>query len=83
MLLLNTGALSLTSNIFISISDVPELGGAPPSTALNMSCIRGFSSRSRAFCSTNSGDTRSPLLCHHTLRIIITEIVLLHYAIDQ
>uniref|UniRef100_A0A4W6BN48 Uncharacterized protein n=1 Tax=Lates calcarifer TaxID=8187 RepID=A0A4W6BN48_LATCA len=51
------------SSTFISISDVPEFGGDPPSTAVNRSCSCGFFSRSSAFCSTNSGDTLSPLLC--------------------
>uniref|UniRef100_A0A8C4DQX1 Uncharacterized protein n=1 Tax=Dicentrarchus labrax TaxID=13489 RepID=A0A8C4DQX1_DICLA len=51
------------SNTFISISDVPEFGGLPPSTAVNTSCICGLFSRSRAFCSTNSGDILSSLVC--------------------
>uniref|UniRef100_A0A3Q0SC92 Uncharacterized protein n=1 Tax=Amphilophus citrinellus TaxID=61819 RepID=A0A3Q0SC92_AMPCI len=51
------------SNTFISISDVPVFGGDPPSTAVNKSCIFAFFSRSKAFCSTNSGDILSPLLC--------------------
>uniref|UniRef100_A0A3B4UYZ4 Uncharacterized protein n=1 Tax=Seriola dumerili TaxID=41447 RepID=A0A3B4UYZ4_SERDU len=51
------------SSTFISISDVPEFGLDPPSTAINRSCRFGFFSRSRAFCNTNSGYMFSPLLC--------------------
>uniref|UniRef100_A0A3Q3KZN7 Uncharacterized protein n=1 Tax=Mastacembelus armatus TaxID=205130 RepID=A0A3Q3KZN7_9TELE len=56
------------SSTFISISDVPEFGGDPPSTAVKMSWIYGFFSRSRDFCSTNSGDILSPLLCVSRLK---------------
>uniref|UniRef100_A0A8D2ZI00 Secreted protein n=1 Tax=Scophthalmus maximus TaxID=52904 RepID=A0A8D2ZI00_SCOMX len=67
-LLLNIGALSLISRTFISISDVPEFGGDPPSTAVNRRWRCGFFSRSRAFCSTNFGDMLSPLLCVSRLK---------------
>uniref|UniRef100_A0A3B5L6T4 Uncharacterized protein n=1 Tax=Xiphophorus couchianus TaxID=32473 RepID=A0A3B5L6T4_9TELE len=51
------------SKTFISISDVPEFAGEPPSNAVNRSFIFDFVSRSKFFCSTSSGDMLSPLLC--------------------
>uniref|UniRef100_A0A8C6NYY5 Uncharacterized protein n=1 Tax=Nothobranchius furzeri TaxID=105023 RepID=A0A8C6NYY5_NOTFU len=51
------------SKTFISISDVPVFGGDPPSNAVNNSVKCGFVSRSKALCSTSSGDMLSPLLC--------------------
>uniref|UniRef100_A0A8C2WHV5 Uncharacterized protein n=1 Tax=Cyclopterus lumpus TaxID=8103 RepID=A0A8C2WHV5_CYCLU len=64
------------SSTFILISDVPEFGGVPPSTAVNMSCICGFFSRSRAFCSTNSGDKLSPRLCVDRLKYSLYVFIL-------
>uniref|UniRef100_A0A669ETX3 Uncharacterized protein n=2 Tax=Oreochromis TaxID=8139 RepID=A0A669ETX3_ORENI len=62
------------SNTRTSISDVPVFGGDPPSIAVNKSCILACFSRSRAFCSTNSGDMLFPLLCvarlKYSLRIV-------------
>uniref|UniRef100_A0A667WIL6 Uncharacterized protein n=1 Tax=Myripristis murdjan TaxID=586833 RepID=A0A667WIL6_9TELE len=49
------------SKILIIISEVPDLGGVPPSTAVSVSLIADCFSRSNAFCSTNSADTVSPL----------------------
>uniref|UniRef100_A0A8C7XS45 Uncharacterized protein n=1 Tax=Oryzias sinensis TaxID=183150 RepID=A0A8C7XS45_9TELE len=51
------------SNTFILISDVPDFGGDPPSTAVSRSSMFVFFSRSKPFCSTNSGEIIFPLLC--------------------
>uniref|UniRef100_A0A3P8V5K1 Uncharacterized protein n=1 Tax=Cynoglossus semilaevis TaxID=244447 RepID=A0A3P8V5K1_CYNSE len=41
----------------ILISEVPVLGGFPPSIAVSVSSITSCFSLSRAFCNTNSADT--------------------------
>uniref|UniRef100_A0A8C9SY02 Uncharacterized protein n=1 Tax=Scleropages formosus TaxID=113540 RepID=A0A8C9SY02_SCLFO len=48
------GVLSFTSITFTVICKVPDLGGFPPSTAVNRSFITGCFSRSNPFCNTNS-----------------------------
>uniref|UniRef100_A0A3B3TA07 Uncharacterized protein n=1 Tax=Paramormyrops kingsleyae TaxID=1676925 RepID=A0A3B3TA07_9TELE len=45
------------SRTFMTISEVPDLGGDPPSTAVRRSFMSDCFSRSRFFCSTNSAET--------------------------
>uniref|UniRef100_A0A3P9MWV6 Uncharacterized protein n=1 Tax=Poecilia reticulata TaxID=8081 RepID=A0A3P9MWV6_POERE len=48
------------SNTVMTISEVPDFGGFPPSTAVRViSLMVGCCSRSRAFRSTSSADTLS------------------------
>uniref|UniRef100_A0A3Q2Y1H8 Uncharacterized protein n=1 Tax=Hippocampus comes TaxID=109280 RepID=A0A3Q2Y1H8_HIPCM len=49
------------SSTFTTIVIVPDLGGVPPSTAVNVSVITACFSLSKSFLSTNSGVTLSPL----------------------
>uniref|UniRef100_A0A3Q2VIY9 Uncharacterized protein n=1 Tax=Haplochromis burtoni TaxID=8153 RepID=A0A3Q2VIY9_HAPBU len=51
------------SNTLITSCEVPDFGGVPPSTAVSVIVMTACFSRSKAFCSTNSADTRSPALC--------------------
>uniref|UniRef100_A0A3Q4AGU9 Uncharacterized protein n=1 Tax=Mola mola TaxID=94237 RepID=A0A3Q4AGU9_MOLML len=51
------------SKTLITSCEVPDFGGFPPSTAVSITVITGCFSRSKAFCSTNSADTLSPVLC--------------------
>uniref|UniRef100_A0A3B1JPA6 Uncharacterized protein n=2 Tax=Astyanax mexicanus TaxID=7994 RepID=A0A3B1JPA6_ASTMX len=56
--------LSFTSITTTVIFIVPDLCGFPPSKAVSVRWITGCFSRSKALCSTNSGDTLcSPMLC--------------------
>uniref|UniRef100_A0A3Q3E9D3 Uncharacterized protein n=1 Tax=Labrus bergylta TaxID=56723 RepID=A0A3Q3E9D3_9LABR len=55
------------SKTFIMISDVPDLDGVPPSTAVRSSFIKACFSRSSDFCRTSSADTVSPLSPGKTL----------------
>uniref|UniRef100_A0A3B3T9W6 Uncharacterized protein n=1 Tax=Paramormyrops kingsleyae TaxID=1676925 RepID=A0A3B3T9W6_9TELE len=55
------------SKTLIIISDVPDLGGDPPSIAVRSSWISDCFSRSKAFCSTNSIDSLSSKFTMHLI----------------
>ncbi|KAJ0002443.1 hypothetical protein NQD34_007591, partial [Periophthalmus magnuspinnatus] len=54
------GALSFMSNTLITTCIVPDLAGVPPSNAVSVSVIKDCFSRSKTFCSCNSGIDISP-----------------------